>query len=231
MRRKLTYANVMATLAVFVALGGASYAALKLPKNSVGTKQLKKNAVTTKKIKSSSVNGAKVKNASLSGADIRDGSLTGSDVNAASMPFARIVHRARGNATMEVTSEPQIYPLDSPTYTQGANEDDSYSGAVDVTMSSGCEAPRNVIAFVAVDAADPTMLKPQEIGAVGSFYDPGTGNVSGRLEIGAGSLDPGRFETGAPTNHTLSLVLQGHCTSGSGISASFGGVDVIGVTP
>jgi hypothetical protein len=49
-RRKLTYANVVATLALFVALGGASYAAFKLPKNSVGTKQLKNGAVTQPKI-------------------------------------------------------------------------------------------------------------------------------------------------------------------------------------
>jgi hypothetical protein len=47
---RLSYANVMATIAVFIALGGASYAALKLPKNSVGTKQLKREAVTSAKI-------------------------------------------------------------------------------------------------------------------------------------------------------------------------------------
>jgi hypothetical protein len=40
----------MATLAVFIALGGVSYAAVKLPKNSVGSAQLKNNAVTLKKI-------------------------------------------------------------------------------------------------------------------------------------------------------------------------------------
>jgi hypothetical protein len=49
LRGKLTYANVMATIAVFIALGGASYAATQLPKNSVGTKQLKKGAVTPAK--------------------------------------------------------------------------------------------------------------------------------------------------------------------------------------
>lgn len=48
-RGKLTYANLMATIAVFIALGGASYAAIKLPKNSVGTPQLKKGAVTPAK--------------------------------------------------------------------------------------------------------------------------------------------------------------------------------------
>jgi hypothetical protein len=55
----------MATIAVFIALGGASYAALKLPKNSVGTKQLKKNAVTTKNIKKNAVTGVKVQEATL----------------------------------------------------------------------------------------------------------------------------------------------------------------------
>ena len=51
LRSRLSYANVMATVAVFIALGGGSYAAIKLPANSVGNKQLKKNAVTLKKIR------------------------------------------------------------------------------------------------------------------------------------------------------------------------------------
>jgi hypothetical protein len=39
-KSKLTYANVMATIAVFIALGGASYAAFHLPKNSVKSKNI-----------------------------------------------------------------------------------------------------------------------------------------------------------------------------------------------
>jgi len=54
LRVKLTYANVMATIAVFIALGGASYAAVKLPKNSVGANQLKKEAVTPAKLSKAS---------------------------------------------------------------------------------------------------------------------------------------------------------------------------------
>lgn len=65
MRPKLTYANVMATVAVFLALGGFSYAALRLPKNSVGTKQLKKNAVK----------GSKVARDTLTGSDINESTL------------------------------------------------------------------------------------------------------------------------------------------------------------
>jgi hypothetical protein len=49
---RLTYANVMVTILAFVVLcGGAAYAAIHLPKKSVGTKQLKKNAVTSVKVK------------------------------------------------------------------------------------------------------------------------------------------------------------------------------------
>jgi hypothetical protein len=49
-RSRLTYANAMATVAVFVALGGVGYAAAKLPRNSVGARQLKKEAVTPAKL-------------------------------------------------------------------------------------------------------------------------------------------------------------------------------------
>jgi hypothetical protein len=46
---------VVACLALTVALGGTGYAAIKLPKNSVGTKQLKKNAVVSSKVKNRSL--------------------------------------------------------------------------------------------------------------------------------------------------------------------------------
>jgi hypothetical protein len=60
LRGRLSFANVMSVIAVFIALGGASYAAVKLPKNSVGPKQLKKDAVTTAKIKNGAVTGPKL---------------------------------------------------------------------------------------------------------------------------------------------------------------------------
>src|ERR1700750_1077343 len=60
-------AMVVAFIALFVAIGGSSYAVTRLPSGSVGSKQLKKNAVT----------GAEVKNPSLSAADIKVASLAG----------------------------------------------------------------------------------------------------------------------------------------------------------
>jgi hypothetical protein len=74
-RAKLSYANVMATLALFVALGGTSYAAMKLPKNSVGTSQLRKSSVTAKKIKKNAVRTTHVLNGSLKAEDFAVGEV------------------------------------------------------------------------------------------------------------------------------------------------------------
>jgi hypothetical protein len=53
--RRPSPALVVSVIALSVALGGTSYAAIVLPANSVGTKQIKKNAVTTKKVKNGSL--------------------------------------------------------------------------------------------------------------------------------------------------------------------------------
>jgi hypothetical protein len=74
-RKRTTFSNVIALIALFAALGGTAFAASKIAKNSVGSKQLKNNAVTGKKIKKDAVTGDKVKDGSLSGADINLGSL------------------------------------------------------------------------------------------------------------------------------------------------------------
>ncbi len=95
MRPKLSYANVMSTLAVIVAVGGASaFAATQLAKNSVGSKQLRKNAVTGAKIKKNAVTGAKVK----------DHSLTGKDIDLAKLgtvPSANVANSANAIAPLE----------------------------------------------------------------------------------------------------------------------------------
>jgi hypothetical protein len=79
LRPRLTYANTIATLALFLALGGgAAYAASTLGKNTVGAKQLKKNAVT----------GAKVKDGSLSSGDFKAGQLPAGERGPQGMPGA-----------------------------------------------------------------------------------------------------------------------------------------------
>jgi hypothetical protein len=72
LRSRLTYANVMSSVAVFVALGGGAYA-LSVPKNSVGSRQLKRNAVTNAKIRRNAVTSSKVRDHSLKASDLASG--------------------------------------------------------------------------------------------------------------------------------------------------------------
>src|SRR3954447_22071285 len=55
LRLRLSYASVTATLALFIGLGGSSYAALKLPRNSVGPTQIRAGAVRSSEVKNRSL--------------------------------------------------------------------------------------------------------------------------------------------------------------------------------
>jgi hypothetical protein len=74
---RLTYANVMATVAMFIALGGGAYAAAS---GSIGSRELKNNTVRSQDIRNNQVSTSDLRNNSASGRDIRNDTLTGGDV-------------------------------------------------------------------------------------------------------------------------------------------------------
>jgi hypothetical protein len=61
LRRHFTYANVMATLAVFIALGGSSYAALQLT-----GRDIKDGSLTHRELKRNTLGGTRIKESRLS---------------------------------------------------------------------------------------------------------------------------------------------------------------------
>jgi hypothetical protein len=71
---RLTYSNVISTIALFLALSGGAYA-LTLPRNSVRAKQIARNAVGASEIKRSAVRSAEVKNFTLLGNDFKPGEI------------------------------------------------------------------------------------------------------------------------------------------------------------
>jgi hypothetical protein len=76
-RKRLTYANVMSSLAVFLILGGATaFAATK-----IGANQLKANSVKTGKIVKEAVTTSKLKNNAVSTAKIANDAVTGAKAN------------------------------------------------------------------------------------------------------------------------------------------------------
>jgi len=73
-------AMVVACVALAVALGGTSYAAIKLPRNSVGTQQLRKNAVVATKLRARSVGPQKLQNNAVTTRTVKDNQLTGAKI-------------------------------------------------------------------------------------------------------------------------------------------------------
>ena len=80
LRRLPSPAMVVACIALAVALGGTSYAAIKLPRNSVGTNQLQKNAVVASKLSARSVGPQKLQNNAVTERTVKDGQLTGAKI-------------------------------------------------------------------------------------------------------------------------------------------------------
>jgi hypothetical protein len=80
-RKRMTFANVTAFLALFVALSAGSYAAISLPANSVGSKQIKKKAVTNAKLGNKAVSGPKIASGAIDGSKVKDHSILGADID------------------------------------------------------------------------------------------------------------------------------------------------------
>lgn len=72
--------------ALFIALGGTSYAAVALPANSVSSKQLRTNAVTAKKIGKGAVTAPKLARNAVASGTVLDGSLLAQDFKAGQLP-------------------------------------------------------------------------------------------------------------------------------------------------
>ena len=81
-RLRLSYANVVATLALFLALGGTSFAALSLTGDdivdgTIGSRDVANNSLRGIDIENESIRGAEIRDRTLTASDIARGSITG----------------------------------------------------------------------------------------------------------------------------------------------------------
>ena len=74
--RRPSPAMIVALLALFVALSGSSYAAVK-----IGARDIQRGAVGTRAIANNSIRSGDIRNATVSGADVKDDSLTNADID------------------------------------------------------------------------------------------------------------------------------------------------------
>ena len=93
----LSYANIVATLALIVALGGTSYAALH-----IGSRQIVNNSVRSKDIRNGTIVGRDVRNRALSGRDIEPGSIGGLQIDEARLGPVPNALRFQGRVLGEI---------------------------------------------------------------------------------------------------------------------------------
>jgi hypothetical protein len=79
-RKRLTFANTTSTLALFVALGGTSYAAITLPSNSVGKSQIRSAAVGQSEVAPNAVGRSELRTAAVYSPEIRTNGVGASEV-------------------------------------------------------------------------------------------------------------------------------------------------------
>jgi hypothetical protein len=136
MKSTLTFlrGNAIALLALLVAVGGTSYAAVSLPKDSVKAKQIAKSAVRTAEVKDGTLGGADVQDGSLTSADLQDGSLTSADLQDGSVTAADL---QVGTVPLDVTK-----PLPSGVTIRGfLNGDFHATGVSDWRVSASYPVP------------------------------------------------------------------------------------------
>jgi len=90
-RSHLSFANVMATMAVFIALGGTSYAAVMITGADV-----RDGSLTGRDVRDGSLGASDVISSSLGTGEIRDGSLNGRDVRDSSLGASDVINNSLG---------------------------------------------------------------------------------------------------------------------------------------
>jgi hypothetical protein len=123
---RLTYSNIVSTLALFLALtGGVVYAAQKL-----GTKSLKRHAVVAQKLAPEAVKQGKLVDGAVSTAKLGDEAVT---PDKQSFPVFYVAEPSGGSAP--VTSAPQPYPLQGATWQQPPGAVQVVFGEADATVA------------------------------------------------------------------------------------------------
>jgi hypothetical protein len=145
---RITYANVVSTLALCLALGGVSYAAVKLPNNSVTSATIKNGQVKNKDLGKNSVTGAKLKDGTVADADVASG-LSGAKLTDGSVAGGKLADGSVGAGKLAAgVTTPADGSISSAKIADGA---------VAFADLSGDLQSRAVGAYASIDGYGPTI--------------------------------------------------------------------------
>lgn len=127
-RRHLTFANAMASIAVFIALGGGAFAAVQ-----VNGKNIKAHSIAGKKLKNNTIAGKKLKNNTLGGKQINESKL-------GSVPQAQQAQSAtRADAATTATSATRADTATTASTATRAATADTATTATNATSAANAD--------------------------------------------------------------------------------------------
>jgi hypothetical protein len=182
---------IVALLALFVALGGSSYAAVK-----IGARDIQRGAVGTRAIANNSIRSADIHDATVSGADVKDDSLTNADIDNSNLSAKSAETAAHATTATTATS--------ASTASNATNADNA--GKLDGLDSTdftrpACTSQTGALKGVVTIAANPAFS--------GTFTTVPGYSCSGQ-SVEARRLSMGRYEVrfnGSPATQAVATAI------------------------
>lgn len=204
-RPRPTYANVTSSIALFVALGGVSWAAATLPKNSVGSTQLKKNAVTSTKIKDGQVKAGELASKAVTNAKLADGAVTVGKLGEGSVTVGKLGEGAvttgklgDGSVTngklgdgAATTAKLADNAVNGAKLADGSvSGSDIANGAITPANLGGDLIARSVAAYASIDGFGPTINQPYNKNIISVTRNGGAGRYCLNVDWAAAGRTP-----------------------------------------
>jgi hypothetical protein len=190
-------AMIVALLALFVALGGSSYAAVK-----ISARDIQRGAVGTRAIANDSVRSADIHNATVSGADVADNSLTNADIDNTNLSAQTAESANTATRATTATSANTATNATNATNATSADNADTLDGldSTDFTRPS-CTSQTGALKGSVTIAASP---------AFSGTFTPVSGYSCSGQSIEARRLSMGRYEVrfnGSPATQAVATAI------------------------
>jgi hypothetical protein len=206
-------ANAVAYLALFVALGGTSYAAVHIAAHSIGPRELRPHSIGPADLRPHSITDEQIKVGSLKVRDFAADQLP----QAASASYHGELSVPAGG-TVEV-------PLQDATWTQAASEDDLLIPGLQVKLPSACVSPKGATGLVFTVAVD-----DQSISGLFGFQSFVTA-PAGSVQSLRPQMPTAVLHTGSAQQHHVTVQVKNECEgAGQDYVVMSAGVDVVNFT-
>lgn len=115
-RRRVSFANVTSVMALFVALGGTSYAAITLPSNSVGKSQIRTAAVGQSEVASEAVGNGEIRSNAVRPPEIQTNAIGASEIRPSAIDSDELADKGIGAADLSDAAKTAVADMNGVTF-------------------------------------------------------------------------------------------------------------------